>query len=94
MALYDRDYARGGAFAYESSQRSEAKIVSFVKQTYKLFAASLMAAAVGAYVGIPMAASLVGLHWPLYSIRTTSSILTKPWPLTCHHFLPKRLSPN
>lgn len=66
MGLYDRDYARGGAYAYDNAQRSEAQIVSFVKQTYKLFAASLMAAAVGAYVGIPMAATLAAWHWPLF----------------------------
>lgn len=66
MGLYDRDYARGGASAYETVNRSEAKIVSFVKQTYKLFAASLMAGAVGAYVGIPMAVTLAAWHWPIF----------------------------
>ncbi len=66
MGLYDRDYARGGASAYETVDRSEAKIVSFVKQTYKLFAASLMAGAVGAYVGIPMAVTLAAWHWPIF----------------------------
>ena len=34
------------------------EIVSFVKETYKLFAASMMAGAAGAYVGIPMAATI------------------------------------
>lgn len=66
MGLYDRDYARQNASGYSAAQRSETQIVSFVKETYKLFAASLMAAAVGAYVGIPMAATLHAMHWPLF----------------------------
>jgi modulator of FtsH protease len=65
MGLYDRDYAREGSFHYESA-RSDSQIVSFVKETYKLFAASLMASAVGAYVGIPMAATLAAWHWPIF----------------------------
>lgn len=63
MGLYDRDYAREELAGY--GQRSEAKIVSFVKETYKLFAASLMAGAVGAYVGIPMAAFIQSWFIPL-----------------------------
>ena len=54
MGLYDRDYAREGHYE-EMGSRSEGKLVSFVKETYKLFAASMMAGAVGAYVGIPFA---------------------------------------
>jgi len=63
MGLYDRDYAREDLSAY--GQRSEARIVSFVKETYKLFAASLMAGAVGAYVGVPLAATIQSWFIPL-----------------------------
>ena len=67
MGLYDRDYARGNdTFAYESAHRSEAQIVSFVKETYKLFAASMMAGAVGAYVAIPFAAQIAAMGWLFY----------------------------
>ncbi len=70
MGLYDRDYARGNSFAYESAtHKSEAQIVSFVKETYKLFAASLMAGAVGAYVGVPLAASIQGMFLPLVIVE-------------------------
>ena len=63
MGLYDRDYARD---AYvDSIAGSEAQIVSFVKNTYKLFAASLLAGAVGAYVGVPLAASISQYFIPL-----------------------------
>jgi modulator of FtsH protease len=65
MGLYDRDYARGGAQAYKTAHRSDSQIVSFVKETYKLFAASMLAGAVGAYVGIPLAASIQGAFLPL-----------------------------
>ena len=64
MGLYDRDYARSGASGY-AAHRSETQIVSFVKETYKLFAASMLAGAVGAYVGIPLAASIQGAFLPL-----------------------------
>ncbi|MDD4856064.1 MAG: Bax inhibitor-1/YccA family protein [Sulfuricurvum sp.] len=65
MALYDRDYAQQGAMGYESVSRSETRIVSFVKETYKLFAASMMAGAVGAYVGVPMAGVIQAYAIPL-----------------------------
>lgn len=70
MGLYDRDYARGSASAYSSSYaKSEAQIVSFVKETYKLFAASMMAGAVGAYVGVPMAGTIQSYFWPLFFLE-------------------------
>lgn len=69
MALYDREYAREGSFGYESAQKSEAQIVSFVKETYKLFAASMMAGAVGAYVGVPMALTIATYMWPLFALE-------------------------
>lgn len=69
MALYDRDYAQNSAYGYETSYRNEAQIVSFVKDTYKLFAASMMAGAVGAYVGVPIAASISAYFWPLFALE-------------------------
>ena len=69
MALYDREYAREGAFGYESAHRGEAQIVTFVKDTYKLFAASMMAGAVGAYVGVPMAATVASNFWILFAVE-------------------------
>ena len=40
MSLYDRDYARQGEVARESSA-----LGAFIKKTYQLFAASLLAGA-------------------------------------------------
>lgn len=65
MGLYDREYARRNTANYRTTTRSESQIVSFVKETYKLFAASMLAGAVGAYVGIPLAASIQGAFLPL-----------------------------
>jgi len=65
MGLYDRDYARGNSYAYETTSRSDSQIISFVKETYKLFAASMMAGAAGAYVGVPMAGAIHAMFLPL-----------------------------
>lgn len=69
MGLYDRDYARGNSFAYESATRSDSQIISFVKETYKLFAASMMAGAVGAYVGVPLAGTIAAWFIPLFILE-------------------------
>lgn len=70
MGLYDRDYARGNASAYTSSaSKSDTQIVAFVKETYKLFAASMMAGAVGAYVGIPLAGTIAAYFLPLFLLE-------------------------
>jgi len=65
MGLYDRDYARGNSYAYETTSRSDSQIISFVKETYKLFAASMLAGAAGAYVGVPMAGTIHAMFLPL-----------------------------
>ena len=57
MGLYDRDYARESHYE-DVGSRSEGKLVSFVKETYKLFAASMMAGAAGAYIAVPFAATV------------------------------------
>jgi modulator of FtsH protease len=69
MGLYDRDYARGNASAYTSNTKSDTQIVSFVKETYKLFAASMMAGAVGAYVGVPMAPTIAANFFLLFIVE-------------------------
>ncbi|MDA3908075.1 MAG: Bax inhibitor-1/YccA family protein [Sulfurimonas sp.] len=69
MGLYDRDYARGNSFANESATRSDSQIISFVKETYKLFAASMMAGAVGAYVGVPFAGTIAAWFLPLFILE-------------------------
>ncbi len=69
MGLYDRDYARESSSAFETTTKGDSQIISFVKETYKLFAASMMAGAVGAYVGVPMAATIHAYFIPLFILE-------------------------
>jgi modulator of FtsH protease len=63
MALYDRDYLKEQQNSQESvfnnvNSSSRTNIQSFVRQTYQLFAASMLVGAVGAYFGVGLAPSL------------------------------------
>ncbi len=69
MGLYDRDYARGNSYVQGTASRDDSQIISFVKETYKLFAASMMAGAVGAYVGVPLAGTIQAYFWPLFALE-------------------------
>lgn len=64
MSLYNRNYANSHEqeLAREYSQSS---LSTFIKQTYQLFAASLLAASVGAYVGLGIAHMFIG-NLPLF----------------------------
>ncbi|MDR1975736.1 MAG: Bax inhibitor-1/YccA family protein [Campylobacteraceae bacterium] len=53
MALYDRDYANQGLQTEELGAKTALSV--FIKKTYQLFAASLLAGSVGAYVGVGVA---------------------------------------
>ena len=61
MALYDRDYTTTAA-----SQAHEESSVSFMKQTYQLLAASMVAAAAGAYVTMPFAETVMQFKWIIF----------------------------
>lgn len=69
MSLYDRDYSKTRDFGNVRS--SELSV--FIKQTYQLFAASLLAATVGAYVGTYALAGLfIGspmAFWILFAVE-------------------------
>jgi len=69
MALYDRDYNRNSTsssatYEQEHSYNQSAEGVNeFIKQTYQLFAASLLAGTVGAYIGYGMAGTVASFYW-------------------------------
>lgn len=65
MGLYDRNYVHQHSHesAYEHAKGREGSIGIFIKQTYQLFAASLLAASVGAYIGVGMANTIVSWFW-------------------------------
>ena len=61
MALYDRNYtSTEGSYAQESAS------VSFMKQTYQLLAASMIAAAAGAYITMPYAQVVMQYKWFIF----------------------------
>ena len=63
MALYDRDYTAQAEYAQEGSS------VAFMKQTYQLLAASMIAAAVGAYVTMPYAQVVQDYKWIIFGVE-------------------------
>ena len=67
MALYDRDYARpqAGAGAREVASSN----VAFMKRTYQLLAASMIAAAAGAYVTMPYADVIMQYKWFIFGFE-------------------------
>lgn len=67
MGLYDRNYIQQHSHesAYEHAGVNESSLGLFIKETYQLFAASLLAASAGAYVGIGMAKAITSWYWGL-----------------------------
>jgi len=61
MALYDRDYN-----TMESGYVQEGASVSFMKKTYQLLAASMIAAAAGAYATMPYAEVVMQYKWFIF----------------------------
>ncbi len=65
MALYDRDYTNNTINA-GYAQKTESASVGFMKKTYQLLAASMVAAAVGAYVTMPYAMAVMQYKWFIF----------------------------
>ena len=61
MALYDRDYTSA-----EAGYVQEGASVQFMKKTYQLMAASMIAAAAGAYVTMPYAETIMQYKWFIF----------------------------
>jgi len=64
MALYNRDYTSA-----EAGYVQEGASVSFMKQTYQLLAASMIAAAAGAYVTMPYAETVMQYKWFIFGFE-------------------------
>ncbi|MDD3592516.1 MAG: Bax inhibitor-1/YccA family protein [Sulfurovum sp.] len=62
MALYNRNYSNTA----ESGYVQEGASVGFMKQTYQLLAASMVAAAVGAYLTMPYVAVVMQYKWFIF----------------------------
>lgn len=65
MALYDRDYTTSTQVGYAQEGAS----VSFMKTTYQLLAASMIAAAAGAYVTMPYAEAVMQYKWFIFGFE-------------------------
>ncbi|MEA1879115.1 MAG: Bax inhibitor-1/YccA family protein [Campylobacterota bacterium] len=61
MALYDRDYTSN-----DTGYVQERASVSFMKQTYQLLGASMIAAALGAYLTMPYAETVMQYKWFIF----------------------------
>ncbi len=64
MALYDRKAIQDSTM-YGTKERDQSQLSTFIKQTYQLFAASLLAASAGAYVGLGMIEIVSKIYWIL-----------------------------
>jgi modulator of FtsH protease len=64
MALYDRDYNNTANAGY--AQEVDSVSVGFMKKTYQLLAASMVAAAVGAFVTMPYASTVMEYKWFIF----------------------------
>lgn len=89
MALYNRDYidaqekSLDKPILKEKSSSQTLDRTTFIKKTYQLFAASLMAATVGAYLGMDIAASIAKWYWGLVILEFAflfGTYLTKSKP--------------
>jgi len=49
--------------------RSDTDLISFIKDTYKLFAATMLAGTAGAYVGVSMAGSIQAYFWAFFILE-------------------------
>jgi len=65
MALYNRNYGN----VAESSYVQEGASVGFMKRTYQLLAASMIAAAVGAYLTMPYAHVVMQYKWFIFGFE-------------------------
>ena len=65
MALYDRNYTH----PVEAGYVKEGSTVNFMKQTYQLLAASMLAAAAGAYATMPYAETVMHYRWFIFGFE-------------------------
>jgi len=63
MPLYDRNYTQTVNTTY--TEAAAGSSVAFMKKTYQLLAASMIAAAAGAYATLPYAETVMQYRWPI-----------------------------
>ncbi len=66
MGLYDREYVKDKSLegvVLGEAKKTKSKLALFIKQTYQLFAASMLAGAAGSYVGVGASAFVSQFYW-------------------------------
>ena len=66
--MHNRDYLSNYNGTYSSSReegQSADNLIVFLKNTYQLFASSLLAATAGAYIGLDMVSTIKSWYWGL-----------------------------
>ena len=66
MGLYDREYVKNESLEGISAKpevKAKSALAAFIKQTYQLFAASMLAGAAGSYVGVGATAFVSQFYW-------------------------------
>ena len=67
--MYNRDYLSNNSNEH-AQESSQARMMSFLKATYQLFAGSLLAATAGAYIGLEIVSMLMGpVKWVLFAVE-------------------------
>jgi modulator of FtsH protease len=70
MALYNRDYNNSAnTISAGYAHTTESVSVEFMKRTYQLLAASMVAAAVGAFVTMPYASTIYQYKWFIFGFE-------------------------
>lgn len=67
MALYDRNYSQAAQSSRVETQATAS--VTFMKQTYQLLAASMIAAAGGAFATLPYAETVMHYRWFIFGFE-------------------------
>jgi modulator of FtsH protease len=75
MALYDRDYAKEQQRGVAQELGARSDLSAFIRKTYQLFAASLLAGSVGAYIGLYFAAQMIQNMWLFIGVVAAELIL-------------------
>jgi hypothetical protein len=74
MALYDRDYNNSAVDTNYATTTDNAS-VTFMKQTYQLLGASMIASALGAYVAMPYVEIISSFKWFILDLLCLWSFL-------------------
>ena len=66
--MYNRDYLSNNSSSNQAHDSSQARMMTFLKATYQLFAGSLLAATAGSYIGLDIVSVLMGpVKWVLFA---------------------------